>query len=312
MLWIDGEENDFNTKIKNIPDMYKKNIFELRNLGYTIIKNVNSEQLCDEFVNSFEDFIKKDQRLDNSEKGDYFHGKRWIAGHSLNSSTKNTACNEKVLKLLDIIFETEAVVYSSLIFWKGTQQGVHRDTPHFYTNPQDTYFGCWYALEDIQPDSGPLFYYEEGHKLNIPSGKYIYNETKEKFPQITDKEELNFKCLVSYCDGYINNSCNKKNNYKYALINKGDCIIWHPKLPHGGSKINNKSLFRKSCVTHCIPINKRVKSSTYFFSDTYKDSQDYNNLYNDKNIPYNTAPNGRKYISCGVLEGKPIVQTTYT
>ena len=32
----------------------------------------------------------------------------------------------------------------------------------------------------------------------------------------------------------------------------------------------------------------------------------------DKNIPYNTAPNGRKYISCGVLEGKPIVQTTYT
>jgi ectoine hydroxylase-related dioxygenase (phytanoyl-CoA dioxygenase family) len=329
MLWIDSAADEFNEKLQKIPDIYKQNILELRDLGYTIIKNVNNHAICDNFVKDFENYSDFKNR-----DSEYYNNKRWIAGHSLSDATKNVTCNEKVLKLLDCIFETETVVYSSLIFWKGTQQGVHRDTPHFYTNPVDHYFGCWHALEDIHPDSGPLFYYEGGHKLTIPSGKDIYNEvlkeineedTKATLVGVSEKltpgfsndmNDINFKCLVKYCDQEIASACKKLdsegNKYKTAIINKGDCIIWHPKLPHGGSKINNNFLYRRSCVTHCVPIYKAVAASKQFFNDTYEDSDEYKDYFDYKNYCYNIAPNGRKYISCSGLEGKPMIQTTYS
>jgi len=309
MLWIDSAADEFNEKLQKIPDIYKQNILELRDLGYTIIKNVNNHAICDNFVKDFENYSDFKNR-----DSEYYNNKRWIAGHSLSDATKNVTCNEKVLKLLDCIFETETIVYSSLIFWKGTQQGVHRDTPHFYTNPVDYYFGCWYALQDISPDSGPLFYYEGGHKLDIPSGKNIYNEVLKQIKE--ENDDINLKCLIEYGDKKIHTACQKLdsqgNKYKTAIINKGDCIIWHPKLPHGGSIINNKFLYRKSCVTHCIPIYKGVTASKQFFSDTYENSNKYKNQFDYKDYNYNTAPNGRKYIHNCNLEGKPCVQTTYS
>ena len=114
-----------------------------------------------------------------------------------------------------------------------------------------------------------------------------------------------------YSSDYIYNaSINMgKDNYKTAILEKGDCIIWHPKLPHGGSMINNTSLFRRSIVTHNVPINKGISSSKTFFSTNKSDEYKQNIFKNDiKYMNYN----GRKYFYCYELEGKPIVQSTYS
>ena len=37
---------------------------------------------------------------------------------------------------------------------------------------------------------------------------------------------------------------------KYGTVKKGDIIIWHANLIHGGSKRNNINLTRKSVVMH--------------------------------------------------------------
>lgn len=315
MLWIDSNLDEFWEKFIQIPDIYKKNVLELREWGYTVINNANNTLACDNFIKDFENYT---DFKNMSPK--YYNDKRWIGGHTLSESTKNLACNEKVLKLLDCIFEWETIVYSSLIFWKGAEQGVHRDTPHFYTNPEDYYFGCLYALEDMHDDSGSFFYYEGGHKLTIPSGEDIYSKVLNNMDsdsnELMDSENINYKCLVEYCDREIVNACENFNSnldkYKTVKIKKGDCIVWHPKLPYGTSKITNLHRFRKSCITYCVPIYKGVTPSNTYFNDTYKDSQDYELQFYNKNIEYNIAPNGRKYMSCGHLEGKPIVQTSYT
>lgn len=47
--------------------------------------------------------------------------------------------------------------------------------------------------------------------------------------------------------------------------NVGDLIIWHPELPHGGSKILNRGNTRHSLVCHYMPDGAYVQKIDYFF-----------------------------------------------
>ena len=66
--------------------------------------------------------------------------------------------------------------------------------------------------------------------------------------------------------------CKDETNY-IDKINKGDIIIWHPKLLHGGSNIIDPTLTRYSMVTHNVPINTAVFNAAHFF--TQKQTQQY-------------------------------------
>jgi ectoine hydroxylase-related dioxygenase (phytanoyl-CoA dioxygenase family) len=95
--------------------------------------------------------------------------------------------------------------------------------------------GVWIALEDITMDSGPLVYYPRSHKLpfytmqrlGIEPGNYA--EYENKIDQKIKKYGL---------------------KPKYGTIQKGDIVIWHANLIHGGSKRNDPDITRKSIVIH--------------------------------------------------------------
>ena len=59
------------------------------------------------------------------------------------------------------------LLMGSLTFENGSCQGPHIDNWFFYTKPIESMIGVWVALEDIDDDSGPLFYYENSHKLEL-------------------------------------------------------------------------------------------------------------------------------------------------
>jgi ectoine hydroxylase-related dioxygenase (phytanoyl-CoA dioxygenase family) len=80
------------------------------------------------------------------------------------------------------MFKKKQVIYSSLFFREGTKQHYHRDTPHFYTNPIDTYYGVWYALEDVNINAGPLKYYIGSHKLECSDGHETFNNLLKSNP----------------------------------------------------------------------------------------------------------------------------------
>ena len=46
--------------------------------------------------------------------------------------------------------------YQTLNFPKGTQQPLHSDLVHFDTSPRTLMTAAWVALEDMNPDNGPL------------------------------------------------------------------------------------------------------------------------------------------------------------
>ena len=49
-------------------------------------------------------------------------------------------------------------------------------------------------------------------------------------------------------------------------MKKGDTLIWHPMLPHGGSRIIDQSASRNSIVFHITPLNIPVYRQDYFFN----------------------------------------------
>jgi phytanoyl-CoA hydroxylase len=97
----------------------------------------------------------------------------------------------------------------------------------------------WIALEDVNPNSGPLYYYKGSHKVkkfNFGNGIFFDgNSTKNP-----DDFAL-----------YLDAECKKLKLEKHDLIvKKGDVLIWHAALAHGGRAINDNHLTRKSFVSH--------------------------------------------------------------
>src|SRR5262245_25123930 len=80
-------------------------------------------------------------------------------------AVRELACDERLLALLSTLYGRPAFPFQTLDFRYGTQQRGHSDRSHFDSLPGDFMCGVWVALEDIGPDSGPLFYVPGSHRL---------------------------------------------------------------------------------------------------------------------------------------------------
>jgi ectoine hydroxylase-related dioxygenase (phytanoyl-CoA dioxygenase family) len=244
-----------------------EHINNINDNGFTIIKNGIDTELVNKVIYEFDEWTSNKEN--NFKK---FNKDRVFNFHIYSENTMSLVTNKYVNQIIKSLFNTEQVIYSSLFFREGTAQHFHRDTPHFYTNPIDMYYGVWYSLEDIDVNAGPLKYYIGSHKLEDPSGYKVFNEV---YKDVENKDDINigsdYTCIVEY-NNYIedlsiknNLMCVDESNY-INKINKGDIIIWHPKLLHGGSNIIDKKLTRYSMVTHNIPINTQVFNAKHFFT----------------------------------------------
>jgi hypothetical protein len=281
-------------------EFIQTHIQNIENNGFTIIKNGIDIDLVDKVVSDFEYWSSLEEN--NFKK---FNKDRVTNFHIYSENTKNLVTNIYVNKILETLFNKEQVVYSSLFFREGTAQHYHRDTPHFFTNPIDQYYGVWYSLEDININAGPLKYFIGSHKLETFYGYDFFNKIAQNNTDFTLSAD-DYSCIIEYSKK-IEDLCKEENlvcvdetNY-INKINKGDIIIWHPKLFHGGSDIIDPTLTRYSMVTHNIPINTQVFNATHFFrrepSDDYLLNEckfNYISHNNIKIVDHNCKPRVQK------------------
>lgn len=274
-------------------------VCELNEDGYTIIRNGFSTELADKIVNEFEEWASIPEN-----KFVTCQRKRVTNFHIYSKNTLELVTNDKVHNIISKFLNGEHVVYTSLFFREGTSQEYHRDTPHFYTNPIDKYCGVWYALEDINPESGPLKYFKKSHLIDDPNGHIIYNKNKDvnnSYPKNNLNSIIEYNQIIEkMC---IDNNLTEFNHTNFEVIKKGDIIIWHPRLLHGGSDVINPTLTRYSMVTHNVTYNVPVFSSAHFFIDEpTKEYMENKCLFN-----YLTF-NGVKYVDHNI---GPQVQLSY-
>lgn len=193
---------------------------------------------------------------------DEYHSGRIVNLHSDAQELKEVSAQSAVRDILSGLFPSP-VVYTSLAFEYGTQQNIHLDVPHFWTRPLYEFAGAWTALEDIHPDAGGLEYYEGSHEVQVMNGMEFL---ESKAAKTKDEIETALFDYEKYLDKtYKKAGCKKK----VMLAKKGDVIIWHPLLAHGGSKVKDKTKTRLSYVTHWKSERSAIGNASFFFSNNY-------------------------------------------
>lgn len=162
-------------------------------------------------------------------------------------SVQDLACHTEILASLSVMYGREPFAFQTLNFPNGTAQHFHSDAVHFHSKPHGFMCGVWVALEDISEDSGPLLYYPGSHREEYLYARDLGVTTDELMAEKSPQRlfEKHWRGLV------------KEKGYKQELFiaKKGEVLLWHANLLHGGSGVKNKCLSRWSQVTH------------YFFRD---------------------------------------------
>jgi ectoine hydroxylase-related dioxygenase (phytanoyl-CoA dioxygenase family) len=222
---------DFNSLESNT----KTSLLSWSKNGYSILCNFFSEQemdLCNEEIRNL--IEKKKVKFRNANKIMFaFH-------HS--DIIRSIGLNEKLLKILNVIMGKKVELFQSINFLEGSQQRTHSDSIHMTTFPFGNIIAVWIALEDITAESGPLHYYPGSHKLPYTMNR-DYNNLGTRY-------KLGAKNYTDYEDcigGIITENKLKKEVF---IAKKGDILIWHANLLHGGEKVLDENSTRKSMVLH--------------------------------------------------------------
>jgi phytanoyl-CoA hydroxylase len=200
------------------------------------------------------------------------------------SSPLNIFTKTNIMEITDTLLGAKTSICSSLYFEKGSQQSLHRDSPFFFTNPPENFVGFWLPLEDVTPLNGPVSYVPKSHL--IPQEKLLN--------QISDREVSPFS---RYCELISNEIQASKLKTEILTIKKGDLLIWHPLLVHGGSPINKKDASRHSLVFHLIPEDIPIYGHDEFFNKNFHPSRKVNHprkRYHDLSFINHPSPSWAK------------------
>ncbi|HTI67601.1 MAG TPA: phytanoyl-CoA dioxygenase family protein [Caulobacteraceae bacterium] len=156
-------------------------------------------------------------------------------------AVRKLALLPKVVQLLSRTYGRPAFPFQTLNFQRGSQQDFHSDAIHFHAEPARFMCGVWIALEDIEPDAGPLMYIPGSHKLPILTMRGAGVERDRSDHQ-------------DYADSYVPALASQLEASGLpraeAVIRKGEALVWAANLAHGGAPISNPLSTRRSLVVH--------------------------------------------------------------
>ena len=203
--------------------------------GYLILENFFDANTVDS-VNAEVDQLQQRGKLS------FTYGNKLMFANKKSKLVKSIAEDPGLKKILSFILDKDIVAFQTINFINGSEQRAHSDSIHMTTYPLGYLIAAWIALEDVTHDNGPLFYFPGSHQLPY----LLNNDFNEGATFLT----LGKKDYVDYED--VIEDLVKQKNYsrKEFLARKGDVLIWHANLVHGGAPILNKNSTRKSMVVH--------------------------------------------------------------
>jgi phytanoyl-CoA hydroxylase len=245
--------------------------------GYCIVSGVIPEQVIDSMMLDFDNLWTADRPFDgltffdlalppNGERLTMSHAEllnvdlprrleardvpNWRINHfdAYSEAAGTIFQNRELIRLTSLIFDRQSVPDSTLSFMYGSAQDAHQDTAVFHIFPPNFIIGAWIACEEISPDCGPLMYYPKSHL------EPIFHEF-DNYPQ-TNFRTASLDIVEAYRK-YVAELTHKYDRHLF-IAKKGEILLWHGMLLHGGSQINNAKLTRRSYVIHYVPPEMNV------------------------------------------------------
>lgn len=209
-------------------------------LGYCIIKNYLDESTVNQINSEIQTL------LDSGKIQFKYRNKLMFAIHHSNL-IKKIGEDKSLIELLSILFDGKAKLFQSINFINGSEQKTHSDSIHMTTFPLGGLLGVWIALENTDAENGALHYYPKSHRL-----PYFMNSD---YDNVGTKWKLGNKGYAAY-EKMLEDKIKSMNLQKEIFCaEKGDMLIWHANILHGGEAHSDKNRTRKSMVFHYFDEN---------------------------------------------------------
>ncbi len=150
--------------------------------------------------------------------------------------------NPELVRILSFLLGKKPVPFQTINFITGSGQRAHSDSIHMTTYPLGYLVAAWIALEDVSMSSGPLFYYPGSHKL-----PFLFNSDYEQPSALLSPGGTKYSLYEDLLQERIAEKAYRRETF---LAKKGDVLIWHANLVHGGAPVTDPSATRKSMVIH--------------------------------------------------------------
>lgn len=140
----------------------------------------------------------------------------------------------KLQAFFEAVFRDGVLAFQGLHFEVGSTQMIHQDTAYIATAEPSRFAASWLALEDIEPGSGELTYYPGSHR----------------WPLRWDHSKPYGEAHGEYLTSLPAQAAERGVEAQSFRPKKGDALIWHADLAHGGGPITRPGVTRRSLVTH--------------------------------------------------------------
>jgi hypothetical protein len=236
------DRSDFQQLLEaNFFGRWREEAISLHDKGYCVVNLSKSDWLAniDEVIEDLQPLLEADLKLwDCGESGPPRLQDGWID----HGSIKALALEPIVLDLLRHLYGREPFAFQTLNFAVGSEQHFHSDAVHFHSYPNGFMCGVWIALQDVQSESGPLIYFPGSHRLPYLSARSLGLVRDavmgEWHPQ---------RFFEPSWQQAVNEHAFEKQQF---LPKRGDLLIWHANLLHGGEPVQDKTSRRWSQVNH--------------------------------------------------------------
>ena len=211
--------------------------------GYVVLRNVIDERRIDRVLNDFEHFYAEGTVVGGHrrppEKNPLGHFIPTINVHMQSEPILDVLLDPTVMHWLKLITGREMYGCQTINFFAGSQRALHQDHVHMTTRPFGFLAAAWVALEDIDLSSGPLIYVPGSQWLPFMNTKAIQNSTPTGGCPHHHMAEMMKR-----------NVANAGLKVESFLAKKGDVLLWHCNLVHGGGPVTDLARSRLSMACH--------------------------------------------------------------
>lgn len=227
--------------------------------GYVIMRGVVPEELLeaidDEVESAWEPgsgFLGRNPKMGLKWAHQFpADGRRRIVDPIVNAASAQLAAFvPEIRDFLAAVFDEEPLAFQSLFFERGSQQRIHQDTAYVVASEPVRIAAAWIALEDVQEGNGELVYYPGSHRFD----EFLFGTPEEPSKSWNigrDGQPMHQEFLA----GLDSQAAERGIDRASFLPKRGDVLLWHADLAHGGSKQTNEAATRRSIVVHYMPLS---------------------------------------------------------
>jgi phytanoyl-CoA hydroxylase len=232
----------------------------LNEKGFVVVRGAVALSLCDEINDRIDVFKRRNTKPVSRNQDEHGRLSRVVNLHVAVGAMTRLLTENTAIEVCDEFLQATTSLYTSLYYERGSEQPLHRDTPLFSTTPPEKYLGVWSALDEVGDDNGPLMVVAGSHKLPAldiqAMRRSLFGDAR--IDPLSPKGWETYQVAVQ-------EQCKDFELYAQPIhVSKGDVIVWHPQLLHGGAP-HLSPRTRRSVVMHVTPQATPVGHMDVFF-----------------------------------------------